>query len=281
MSEINTTVQLTIGVPTCGRPKALRECIESIQSYVKQPYKLIVLESLCNDENKEFYSKLKNADILKFEEALSPAHARQVIVENCNTEFLLFLDDDNQILPGTLEKMMEAMIAQQDIDLICGAWREHKGYRPVGQFFHEALVGGSKQIYKTFLNYKGTQKMGFDLFKVDGGNATMLCRTDMFKDVSFDKNISFYFELFDFFLSCKMKNKNVYAMPSALFMHYPGKYTGKTLKQTHDPKADRAYFSKKWQVVPKGGLGGKIDYTSSLEKIQGYLIRRYYRLQKK
>ena len=95
---------------------------ESIDSILKQSYKnweLIFVDNASSDKSKILFNEY-NDERLKYvfiTESVNLGSARQIALENCNGEYISFLDTDDLWLPTKLEKQMENF-EDQDIGMV-------------------------------------------------------------------------------------------------------------------------------------------------------------------
>ncbi|AFY79481.1 MAG: glycosyltransferase family 2 protein [Hydrococcus sp. C42_A2020_068] len=262
------TVNLTIGIITCGRPDRISKCLNSISKYTDLAHSILVVDSKITSENLEIYQGFPNITSITFESPISPAAARAIVAQNVSTPYILFLDDDIQIMQGTVSKMVEYLDKNLEVDIVGGAWLERGKYREIGQFFNLGTVGDRPIIYKSFLSLNEAIKLNLSSVRVDGVQATFLARKKIFDRVQFDPRYGFYFELFDFFLQCKQQNIYLKALPDVIFEHNPTTYRIPTLRQTSDSESDRQKFIDKWGIYPIGSLGGRLVKLSEPQKFR-------------
>lgn len=248
--------QVTIGIPTCGRPQAIKNCLGSIQRHARFDYTTIIVDSLATEENLALYARFPNTECISFTHPIGPAAARKLIAEQVKTPYLLFLDDDNEITAGCVERMIGYLEAHPEIHIVGGAWREEGSLqnRAIGQRFSFGLQAAEQAIFKSFITVDQIAELGLESLKVDVVLATMLVRKEVFASVNFDPRYDFFYELFDFFLQCYYQRLNVFALPAAIFEHKPLKYTQSTLRENNRGEHEKQKFIEKWGLIPIGKL---------------------------
>ena len=129
---------------------------------------------------------------------------------------------------------------------------------------HVGRRGEQPVTWKSFLMYEDALRMGLTSARVHGVLATMLIRREVYSQIRFDPRYDFYYELFDFFMTCRDQGVAIDVLPGAIFEHRPIPYTGQTRRQTGDEDADRARFAAKWGLEPLGpkGFGGRAKARS-------------------
>jgi len=272
---------LTIGIPTCARPQAIKGCLDSLQKHLTVNHQIIVIDSAINDENLTLYKSIPHLKYLTFDSPIGPSEARKLIIEKTETKYLLFLDDDNEVTPGTVESMLSYIEKNPHIDILGSVWREYGDFekRAVGQYFKFGQLNGKKTIYKDFLDFKKSQELELDSIKVDAVLATMLIQTKIFEQVQFDSRFDFFFELFDFFMQCYQHKKNIHVLPTAIFEHKPLTYSSSTLRQKTHADIDKQKFIDKWELQIIGSHGFKSskkskEVSSSRFKFKNLLSRK-------
>lgn len=250
-------VQVTIGIPTAGRPKAIEACLDSIVANVRLDHRVIVLDSLVTDRARQAYGRYPNVECLGFTTPIGPSEARRRIADVSDSPYLLYLDDDNIVTPGSVEALLAFLEANPEVDIAAGGWREGGSLekRALGQFFHFGRQNGRWGVYKSFVKIPDAQSMGLTSVRVDATLATMMIRRAVFERVSFDPRYDFFYELFDFFMQCRKEGVHIEAMPAVIFEHHPIPYEASTRRQTGEKSTDERRFAEKWGVEPIGRIG--------------------------
>jgi len=257
--------ELTIGIPTCAREKAITACIDSILKNVKIPFKLLIVDNTrAYYEPKPDLKKISNIDqYIEIKKPIGPSASRKIIAENTSTEYLLFLDDDNLVRKNSVEMMMEHLKNNPEVSIVSGAWYERADYK-FGQKFNFGTKNGKKIVFKTFLTFEEAKDLDLSAVRFDSVLASMLCRTNIFKKVMFDERYTWFYELFDFFMQCHKKNIIIESLPDVVFDHKPLKYTGKTMRHDKKRMKGKKIFAEKWGVTPVGKLGEKSGLTTRI-----------------
>jgi glycosyltransferase involved in cell wall biosynthesis len=245
------TKELTIGIPTANRPVSLQACLDSIQKYVDFPAKIIIVDS--SDPELRFKSELLQSDVevIYSEQMLSPAHARKVIADSCDSEFLLYIDDDMMVSEDSVQSLMAYLKINVKVDIVGGAVDEYGAWREIGFNFQLGKLSDSQVVVKQPIRKDWLDQHGFEAFRVDlVTQPPFLMRTEIFKKVNFDKNYLWASEIFDFFFQCYFAGVVSVVVPSAVFYHYPTSYDQTTHKhgKRHHNQQGRAYFAKKWNT---------------------------------
>lgn len=266
--------ELTIGIPTCGRPEKVRACLESISNCVTEPVKIIVVDSMITDQNRQLYSETPNCEVVAFDEVIGPSAARREISKRLETDYLLFMDDDNEVVGNGVSVLLQHLKDYPAVGIVAGCWCEIGGLREAGQNFHEGIASGIPVVTKSFVEHQDLLDQGLTALEVDACLATMLIRASVFEQVSFDPEYDFFLELFDFFIQCKRSGIRIEVRSDVVFNHSPSQYGATTMRQTQEVEAAEAYFENKWGVRPYGARSRHLPSSSTLSRLKGLFLRK-------
>lgn len=246
------TARLTIGIPTAGRPAAIRACLESVRQHVPMEHQVIVLDSLITDSARAEYRRQPHVRVIERREAIGPAEARGLIADGTETELLLYLDDDNLVTPGSVGSLIGHLDAHPEVGIAAGCWLEdgRLDVRALAHTLHDGRVGGRGVVLKRRVSVAEATALGLTSLRVDVTLATMLVRRAVFQQARFDARFDFYYDLFDFFMQCRQRGIRVEVLPGVVFEHHPGPYKAKTRRQTGRREDDQRRFLEKWGLEP-------------------------------
>jgi GT2 family glycosyltransferase len=264
---------MTIGIVTCGRPEKVAACLESVHAKLGRGVNVTVLDSSLGDETRKVYASYPGIRLLGFSEPMSPSAARCLLAQEVDTSLLLYLDDDIVLADNTVDALLERFDKSPKIDIVSAAWKEKSGYREIAQTFHLATDEQGEVIFKRFLDRDRCLKMGLQSVQADGLHATMLVRTEIFKEVNFDPEFGFYLELFDFFMQCKRCGLKCEAVTNTFFWHLPTPYRRKTNRQLVPKAQGVETFVRKWGLRPVGPLGRPPSGASLLSRLKRAVLR--------
>lgn len=250
-------LQVTIGIPTCGRPAAIEACLASIRENVTTEHSVIVVDSLLTDEATAEYARHPDVRVIGLKDPIGPSAARKLISDAAETPYVLFVDDDNLVTPGSVEGLLAHLESHPDVEIAAGGWNQDEGLgkRALGQYFHFGQIGDRKVVYKSFVTIDAAERLELSSVRVDGVLATMMVRRRLFTEVGFDPQYDFFYELWDLFMQCLERAVHIDALPTVIFEHKPVPYTGTTRRQTGDTAADKRRFAEKWGLDPIGPSG--------------------------
>lgn len=246
--------ELSVLVPTNSRPASLRKALEAWGSNGRDGCQVVVLNSTPSHAGEAVHSAYRRVfsdhpyvKVLSFDESVSPGRARRILAEQCTTSHLLFMDDDHEIQPGALAALEEAM-ATASLDIVAGRWIDRTQDRALCFNHAEGWVDGSRVLIKAPI--RPVKSLAGSVIMADEVLATMLCSRSVFDRVNFDDRYDFYFELVDFFRSCKLASVRVGVAYDAVFVHQPRAYQGQSKRATQRRSVDEERFRDKWGLVP-------------------------------
>ena len=273
--------ELTIGIATANRPERIHACLDSIAQKLTIPREIIVVDS-SEDEfhlDKDYTSNMR---IIRPGVIVSPSHARKIISDSFNTEYLLYLDDDMAIDSGSVEKLLEFLKNNKHVDIVGGAVNEYGKWRDIGFQFIIGQIGMNNVIEKQRVTYEWLLEMGYNSLRVDLiTQPPFLMRKSVFDKVEFDPKYPWAKEIYDFFYSCFNAHVVSYVVPDATFKHYPSSYNSKTYKSNKkvNNKIGLDIFQEKWSLVIRNP-SEKTLFRFVVDEIKSRIGRRI-RIKKK
>lgn len=114
------TPEISIIIPCYNSGVVLLEALQSIENCNDQViYEIIIIDDGSNDlKTKNILNKLKDTHPILFQENKGPAAARNLGIKNSKAPFLLFLDSDNKLLTGYLDKAIKLFKNDAEIGVI-------------------------------------------------------------------------------------------------------------------------------------------------------------------
>ena len=108
--------EISVVIPTSNRRAMLAEAINSVQAQTNARWELIVVDDASTDDTWSFLSGLRDTRIRCFrqEKKYERSAARNLGLANARSEFIMFLDDDDLLWPGTLSVLKGALEKHPD-----------------------------------------------------------------------------------------------------------------------------------------------------------------------
>jgi len=216
---------ISVGIKTFLRNNRIKRCLSSL---VNKGFKeIIIADDGKRDPEKDKiydkYSKKLPLKILRLSFDVGVSYGRNKIVKNCNTKYLLLLDDD-QTINGNINNLVEVLNSNRSIGGVSGVlWENHK-YRSSAcniQIKGNNLI---KHVDRDNID-KVKTKNGLHYYFFDKIPNCTLFRTECLNEYKWDNNIKIGYEHIDYYLNHYINNsKWKFAVcPQVVINHYPGR----------------------------------------------------------
>jgi glycosyltransferase involved in cell wall biosynthesis len=120
------SISISVVIPTYNYAKLLPRAIQSVTTQLDNRTELIIIDDGSTDETNDILEKL--SDLQKHnircirQLNAGPAAARNRGLSMAHGEYLIFLDADDKLLPGTLSKLIDTIEVNPDTDMILGGY---------------------------------------------------------------------------------------------------------------------------------------------------------------
>jgi len=141
--------KVSIIIPTHNRPRLLRRAINSARASGSE-VEIVVVDDASSDETAETCRSISDITYVRVDRNQGVAGARNIGLVASRGEYVSFLDDDDQRLPGSVNKQIEALEKNPDAVMIYGqaipedpSGTRHQPYPaecPQGDIFWELLT---------------------------------------------------------------------------------------------------------------------------------------------
>jgi len=254
---------LTLAIATCGRPKVLRRCLNSINTFVKYPHKIIILDNTkaFTDEVNNNWAKKKAYKFIEVtDKKIGCCESNQMMIDVCDTDYIMHLDDDVYFEKnGIVTKMMEYIKKHKDsVSIVSCLWRDtfYKRLREANVKHVHGEANGQRAFWKISIQPEVYQNLGLTSVESDEALHSMIIDMSIYKKVSWDKNYSWKGDREDFFLQCKEMGYKIHILIDTYVVHDPMPFKYGSLSYEFDGKSAIEYFQKKWGEVPLFGWAG-------------------------
>lgn len=119
--------KVTVGIPIYNVCEYIEVCLISALNQDFEDIEYILVDGCGTDASMHLALKLiqehkRKADvrIIKQEKNLGPGEDRNAIIRNCNTEYLYFLDSDDEMAPNCISLLYAEIVKDHDIDFVNG-----------------------------------------------------------------------------------------------------------------------------------------------------------------
>ncbi len=220
--KIFANILISIIIPTKGKIKLLKECIESIETRSSyKNYEIIIVDNSRKEETRKYLAGLKHK-VLFYNEPFNFAKINNFAVKYARGEHILFLNDDTQVISQDwMEQMLEHSI-KPDVGAV-GALLfylnntiQHAGVLiGVGGITSHAFEG----LARGEPGYKGLVQTVRECSAVTG--ACIMIKKSLFEQIGgFDEKLAFSFNDVDLCLRLREKGYLVIYTPHAQLYHH-------------------------------------------------------------
>ena len=117
------STRLTILIPTYNRGSLIEKTIQSCLSQTYQDFKIFIYDDASTDDTPNIIKRLikKYPKRIKYHRSNSNrgiGYARNVLISNLNTEFGMWLDSDDLMVPNRIEKCISYMDNNHNVDVV-------------------------------------------------------------------------------------------------------------------------------------------------------------------
>ena len=144
MSESKKGKLVSIIVPVYNVEKYLGKCLDSILAQDFTDYEVILINDGSKDSSGAIcdeYARNNGTITVYHKENGGPAGARNLGIENAHGKYLAFVDSDDEIEPGYLRKLTEAITLANAQAAVCGIKYVYLDERPVRIVNNEIVAG--------------------------------------------------------------------------------------------------------------------------------------------
>ncbi len=109
-----TDVKIAVLIPTKNRLSLLKRCISSVYQQTVYPDEVIIVNDGSTDGTSEYLNEIKdiykNFKIINKDKSGGVNSARNIGINLANSDWVAFLDDDDEFLPKAIELMKERIL---------------------------------------------------------------------------------------------------------------------------------------------------------------------------
>ncbi|MCL4397614.1 glycosyltransferase family 2 protein [Patescibacteria group bacterium] len=241
MKKLPAKVKLSIIILNYNTEALLRQCLASIPS--RPDYQVIVIDNASTDNSVIMVQKeFPEVELIKNKENCGFTRGNNCAREKAKGEYVLFLNSDTQVYPGTLERMVQFMDYTLDagistcLTLLPNGGQYYASHRGFPTPWNSlAYFTGLAKLFpksKMFSGYTATYLPLDKVHEVDAVSGTfLLIRKKLLDKIGwFDEDYFSYGEDIEMCYRVKELGYKVYFVPDVKIMHYWGASSG--LKST-------------------------------------------------
>lgn len=223
-------MNLSISIVNWNTCDLLEQCLASIyENVIKVEYEVIVVDNASQDGSVEMVrQRFPQVTLIENNENLGFARANNQAIERSVGDYILLLNSDTLILPGTLEKMLDFMEAHPDGGAMSCKLLDEKGVTDCFPKTFPTLRSEAGRLLWLNWLFDHVAKYGFlDRYRVGEVDrikgACMLVRREVVESVGLMEGQLFMFaEEDDWCFRIRKQGWKVYYIPDAEIIHYQG-----------------------------------------------------------
>lgn len=154
---------ISVIIPLYNKEKIVERSVKSVLNQSFQDFELIIVNDGSTDNSVEVVKSINNPRIILIEqENGGPSKARNIGVKRAKGEWILFLDADDELLPGSLEHLYDMAQSYPEFDVIDGAYIVRKGE---DELLFPRKDSAIKNNYRSFFYREILPSTGHTLFR--------------------------------------------------------------------------------------------------------------------
>lgn len=234
------SVDLSVIIPSRNAEKTIDGCIRSIlQQDTHYTLQLIVADGDSTDRTLELLQAYPEVKVLSLKGPGSAASARNAALLHATGRYLLFVDSDDQLLPGAVQVLLDTA-EQQHADIVQGGW----------QYLYEDGCRGPVQNYAA-MQYTGKRRS--DRFDLPGMPWGKVYRRELFERVRFPSHYRCFEDSIIHFLVFRQA-KTIVSVPQTVCLWLKNS-SGITSTNQHRPSAVQSYWIMEELLAQNDALG--------------------------
>jgi len=277
-------MELSISIVNFNAKEPLRQCLESIQKNIKGlNYEVIAVDNASRDGSIEM---LKNdfsfIKVIVNNENRGATVAKNQSFKEAQGRYILILDSDIEILPGTVEAMVDFLNNNPQAGIVGpkvmfpNLRPQHscnKSFPNLFSLFLNRIFFFASLRYRFYRSRIGSVYLGLRYNRIEEfawlGGMCLLVRQELIRQLNgMDEDFFIYYDDTDLCLRAKKHNWKLYYLPSASVIHHLSQSVGK-FSNFLFPKIyeSELYFFKKHYGVFKGKICAMLIQLSMLLRI--------------
>lgn len=238
----------------------LQRAVESVKRFTPVDHEIIIVDNASTDNS---LSKIKEARLIRLKKNIGFGPANNIGIEHAQGKFILFLNPDAELLPGSIEGMIEPLKGKKVGAISCLLSYGDGRFQPSFGILDKGISGEffDKFLSHTLLRlYAGKRRKPFSVKWLSG--AVLMTKREVLEVAgNFDPKFFLYMEDVDLCKRIRRAGYRLLVNPGCRCIHHLGKSSERG-RAFIESKKSQLYYYKKW----KGPL-------------QNWVIRNYLRLR--
>ncbi len=204
--------------------------LKSIQRLSYPAFEVIVVDNNSTQNPTALIRKenFANTRVIVNDENLGFAGGNNVGIRQAQGDFLLLLNNDTEVTPDLIERLLEPFLTDSDVGVTCPKIRyyqnptviQYAGYTPLNQYTGQAWAIGSHQVDQGQFDQPG--------FTNFAHGAAMMVKREVVEQAGLLPELYFlYYEELDWCYRILQAGYKIYYQPSALVFHKESMTVGK------------------------------------------------------
>lgn len=109
MLKLSKKYSVCVGIPTKNRADKLKKCLAALKNQTFKNFYVIIVDGSEGEETKDVCSQFSTFMEIVYIKSLKRglSKARKIIAENCQSEVLLYIDDDVYLFEDSISKLLD------------------------------------------------------------------------------------------------------------------------------------------------------------------------------
>ncbi len=145
--------KVSICIPTYNRKSYLRETLDSILAQTYKDYEIVIVDDGSTDGTEDMIKRLALPVKYCWQKNSGDAAARNKLIELAQGKYISFIDSDDLLMPNAIERMVNAIEAENDDVIVYGSYyRINQNGEVYGRCKRKLYSGDiTKQLFQTIL----------------------------------------------------------------------------------------------------------------------------------
>jgi len=257
------SLTLSVIIVNYNSGRFLKRALDSVKGTSAVKYEIIVVDNASTDESLKLIEN-ENVKLIRLNENIGFGPANNIGLKEARGEFILFLNPDAELLPESINQMLEIFKEPKAGATSCILVFPDGKFQPSFGLMDKGIIGEffDKFIASWFLPvYLKLKKKPFEVNWLSG--AAILTKQEVLEKIGgFDPKFFLYMEDVDLCRRIRLAGYRIILNPNCRVIHHLGKSGGKKDRAFFESKRSQLTYYKKWK-----------------SSFQNWLIKKYLKLR--